>query len=104
MLPVTTVRIVGPSMEPAMRNGDWWVVRRTSRVRVGDAIVFPHPRRPDLLVVKRIAGERPGGWWVRGDNPEVSDDSRTFGPVPRADVVGRLWFRYGPVGRRHGRI
>ena len=99
MLPVTRIRIVGPSMEPAMRNGDWWLVLRTSRVRPGDAVLLAHPDRPDLLVVKRVVERRGDGWWVLGDNPQASEDSRRFGPVPDALILGRLLARYGPLRR-----
>lgn len=95
MLPVTRIRIVGPSMEPALVNGDWWVVRRGADVRPGDVALLVHPQRPDALVVKRIARREGAGWWVLGDNAEASEDSRQFGVVPADHVVGRLWFRYG---------
>ncbi|MHB8795169.1 MAG: nickel-type superoxide dismutase maturation protease [Candidatus Nanopelagicales bacterium] len=101
MLPFTRVRVVGPSMEPALRNGDWLVVRRTGRLRTGDIAVLAHPRRPDLLVVKRVARREGEGWWVLGDNPGWSDDSRAFGPVPAASIVGRVTFRYWRSGGRH---
>ena len=97
---MTRVRVLGPSMEPALRNGDWWLVRRTTRVDVGDAVLLVHPQRPGLLVVKRIARRDAGGWWVLGDNDAASDDSRTFGVVPEGNVVGRLWWRYRPLRRR----
>ena len=103
MLPFTRVRIVGPSMEPAVRNGDWWLVRRTARVRPGDVVLLTHPRRPHACVVKRIHRSDPGGWWVLGDNAGSSEDSRTFGPVPADLVVGRLTFRYFPLRRRSAR-
>ena len=74
MLPVTRVRIVGPSMAPAMLKDEWWVVRRTSRVRPGDVALMTHPDRPDLLIVKRLVRREDGGWWVLGDNPDASDD------------------------------
>ena len=99
VLPITRVRIVGPSMEPTLRNGDWWVVRRTSRVAAGDAVLLRHPHRPHLTVVKRAVERREGGWWVLGDNLDLSEDSRAFGVVPEGCIVGRLWFRYGPLGR-----
>jgi nickel-type superoxide dismutase maturation protease len=97
---MTRVRIVGPSMEPALLNGEWWVARRTTRVGVGDVVLLQHPQRPHALIVKRIARREGDGWWVLGDNDEHSDDSRTFGVVPQANVVGRLWWRYHPWRRR----
>jgi signal peptidase I len=35
--------------------------------------------------------------FVMGDNRRNSTDSRTFGPICQADVVGRAWLRYWPV-------
>jgi nickel-type superoxide dismutase maturation protease len=93
--PITRIRIIGPSMEPALHNGEWWVVRRTGRLRAGDIVALTHPTRPEALVVKRLAERRPDGWWVLGDNAGQSEDSRQFGVVPEENVVGRLWFRYG---------
>ena len=94
MLGWTTVAIAGDSMLPAARPGDWWAVRCGARVRPGDLVAFWHPERADLLIVKRAVEEREGGWWVLGDNPERSDDSRTFGPVPEDRIAGVLRFRY----------
>ena len=36
---------------------------------------------------------------VVGDDPGASTDSRTFGPVPVASVLGRAVYRYAPAGR-----
>lgn len=94
MLPWTAVAIAGDSMIPAMRPGDWWLVRRTTRVRPGHVVAFWHPQRIDLLTVKRVSHAVDGGWWVLGDNPQASDDSRTFGPVDPSLIVGRLVLRY----------
>ncbi len=95
----TTVRIVGPSMEPALMNGDWWLVHRSARLRPGGVVVLRHPMRRDLVVVKRLAELRESGWWVLGDNPEASEDSRQFGAVPEELIVGRLILRYRPLLR-----
>lgn len=32
----------------------------------------------------------PGDWFVMGDNRERSDDSRSWGPVPRSWIVGKV--------------
>lgn len=95
----TTIRIVGPSMEPAMRSGDWWIVRGTSRPRIGQVVAARHPRRPDLVIVKRVVRRTESGWWLEGDNAESSDDSRTFGSVHEDAILGVLWWRYrrGPT-------
>jgi nickel-type superoxide dismutase maturation protease len=95
----TRIRVVGPSMEPALRNGDWWVVRRTTQVNVGDVILLVHPLRPGLLVVKRAIRREGTAWWVEGDCPALSEDSRQFGPVPASAIVGRLAWRYHPLRR-----
>jgi nickel-type superoxide dismutase maturation protease len=100
VLPFTRIRVIGPSMEPALRNGDWWLVRRTTAVTPGDVVVAQHPRRPDALVVKRVSHRGESGWWVLGDNPGASEDSRQFGEVPERNIIGRLVWRYHPVRRR----
>jgi signal peptidase I len=115
-------------MLPAIQPGDWLLVDPTTTrwPRRGSIVVF---REPDsgVLAIKRVAA-RPGDWvrfgdgWLRmgGDEAwllgDASDeglaatghgpaiDSRRYGPVPVASLVGRAWFRYGPSLRRVGRL
>ncbi|MEV1330789.1 S26 family signal peptidase [Micromonospora costi] len=97
--PLTAVLVTGPSMAPTLRHGDAVLVRRDGRpVRPGDVVVAVFRSRPELLVVKRAVHAQDGGWWLRGDNDLVTDDSRAYGV---ADVHGRVLFRYWP---RPGRV
>ena len=50
-------------------------------------------------LVKRLVERRAEGWWVLGDNADLSEDSRQFGAVPEELIVGRLILRYRPLLR-----
>ncbi len=41
----------------------------------------------------------PGQYFVMGDNRDSSYDSRGFGPVGKAEIVGRAWLRGWPFSR-----
>ena len=106
-----TVR--GWSMTPALLPDERLIFDRLAYTRdaphVGDIALVAHPLRPELRIVKRLAGvpgdivggrvlER-GEYWVEGDDPDRSTDSREFGPVRRSDLLGRAWVRYWPAER-----
>ncbi len=83
----------GPSMSPALHDGDVLAVRFGGRVRPGDVVLVRWAARPEQLSVKRAAYPEDGGWCVRGDNPFGSTDSRTLGP---AEVLAVARFRLYP--------
>jgi signal peptidase I len=114
-------------MIPAIEPGDWLLVDPTTRrwPRVGSVVVFREPDSADLAV-KRVdarPGDRvsfAGGYlvmgpdeaWLTADATTAATagagygppiDSNRFGPVSLEHLVGRVWFRYGPL-RRLGRI
>lgn len=95
--PLIRAEVAEHSMLPAYRPGDWILARRTRRVRPGDVVLAWHPGREEFLLVKRAVAEVDGGWWLESDNPAApgATDSRAFGPVPPALIVGRVLLRYG---------
>jgi signal peptidase I len=121
------VLVTEASMLPAIEPGDWLFVnpRVQDWPTVGNVVIFREPDSGELAV-KRVAagpGEKvrfaagyltladdeawltadasPGQTGRAGFGPPV--DSNRFGPVPRSLLVGRVLFRYGPLGR-FGRI
>ena len=94
--------VCGESMQPALREGDWIIVDRKAYARAlprrGDIVLARDPREPSRQLVKRIDHvDLHGNAWLLGDNAEASTDSRTFGAVPRSEIVGRVIRRYWPL-------
>lgn len=93
LLSLVTVR--GPSMVPALRQGDRLLahrIRSGMRVRTGAVVLVTWDDHPQLLAIKRVVRPVPGGHWVEGDNPYGSDDSRSYGPATvQAVVLARCW-------------
>lgn len=96
--------ISGSSMEPALLPGDWVLVDehayRARLPRRGHIVVARDPRELSRHLVKRVSAvEIHGNIRIEGDNADESTDSRHFGAVPRASVLGRVRWRYWPVRR-----
>ena len=115
LLPLRRFVVRDTSMSPTLRPGDrvvalqWrWQPRVGDvvvfRDKVGDIVVFREPDAHLTFAVKRIVRiETDEQLSVRGDNANVSRDSREFGPVPRNLIVGKVIYRYLPADRR-GRV
>ncbi|MGC8633336.1 MAG: S26 family signal peptidase [Candidatus Limnocylindrales bacterium] len=96
--------VVGDSMRPLLHPGDWVLVDpdayRSHPPRASDLVAVPDPRDPSRWLVKRVHATTPEGRLdLRGDDTLRSTDSRTFGPVDPATVIGRPWARYWPPAR-----
>ncbi len=76
-------------MEPALTNGQVVWARRAG-VKPGALVVFREPDRPGLVAIKRIDRVSDEGVWVIGDAADVARDSRHFGWVPHAFVLGTV--------------
>jgi nickel-type superoxide dismutase maturation protease len=100
ILAVERLQIVGGSMRPTLEPGDRVLVLRFARPRAGDLVALRDPRKPERIVVKRVASVEGVALTVLGDNSDASTDSRHFGPVSRDLVRGRVVFRYAPEGRQ----
>jgi nickel-type superoxide dismutase maturation protease len=83
-------------MAPTLRDQDVVVVRWGVSIEVGDVVVARRPDRPELLIIKRVMRREGSRWWLEGDNPDQSDDSRLFGAVDEAAVVARVLMRWRP--------
>jgi signal peptidase I len=110
-------------MAPAIEPGDWLLVDPTTArwPKSGTVVVFREPDG-DVLAIKRVAaapGERVelddghlilarDEAWLLSDATDAEllaagtghpVDSRRYGPVPVDALIGRVWFRYGPLAR-----
>ncbi len=94
--PFGVAEVTGPSMVPTLYHGDRLLVHYGARVRPGDVVVLRHPFQQDLLVVKRAAERREGGWWVLADNAFAGGDSTDYGVVPDELILGRVRLRVRP--------
>ena len=93
--------VSGASMEPSLRHGDRVIVdrgayrRRSPRPR--EIVLAVDPRDPRREIIQRVGRVGDGGAWLEGDNRAASTDSRTFGPVLRDGILGRVRWRYWPL-------
>jgi signal peptidase I len=86
-------------MRPTLEPGDRLLVLAGRRIRAGDLVALADPRVPERTLVKRVGEVDGANLTVLGDDPAASTDSRSFGPVPRAAVLGRAVYRYAPSTR-----
>jgi nickel-type superoxide dismutase maturation protease len=103
------VEVQGSSMAPNLVPGEWLIVERRTYARrpprVGEVILAADPREPRRELIKRVAAvDEPAGTLdLRGDAPDASTDSRTFGAIPMSAVRWRAVARYWPV-TKSGRL
>jgi nickel-type superoxide dismutase maturation protease len=104
-LPLGRLQVAGDSMVPTLLPGDRVLVWRgvgplRPSARVRDLVALRDPRDPERVMVKRVAGVVGTEVSVLGDNAAASTDSRHFGPVGDAAILGRVVYRYLPDERR----
>jgi signal peptidase I len=75
-------------------RGAWYAVVTRHRLDWGGPCCGPDGRATGAAAVTVPAGQ----YFVLGDNPAASRDSRAFGFVPRSRIVGRVSIRVWPPG------
>ena len=82
----------GNSMSPTLKNGEKVLVDKSPEtIEVGDIVLARHPVEQISDVIKRVQkiNER-GHYFLVGDNPEDSNDSRQYGAVTREYIKGKV--------------
>ena len=83
-------------MSPEYNDGDvldFCEISTTTKIEIGDLVVFPHPFKSKLKLFKRITKIKDGTKvFVEGDNPDPlsSEDSHNFGFINIEDILGYL--------------
>ena len=77
-------RVVGESMLPSLRPGRLVIGLKRRQPKIGDIVIAQQAGRE---VVKRIASHGSRGYFLLGDNPIASTDSRQHGWVDRTAVA-----------------
>jgi len=82
---------MGNSMVPFLPDGTIVIMCRTRHLRPGQVVLFRHEGLDKIKRIVRVQGTQ---LYVQGDNLAASTDSRSFGWIDRATVVGRvIWPR-----------
>ena len=84
-------RIVGlPNETIEIRDGSTYIN--------GMRLEEPYLREPMTQPFEAVTIP-PGHYFVMGDNRNVASDSRTWGTLPRENIIGKAWLCYWPPGR-----
>jgi signal peptidase I len=92
------VVVAGPSMLPALHDGDLVVLRRRASYGRDDVVAYRvpagDPAAGSVVIHRIVGGSARRGYVVRGDN-KTSRDPWT---PHRRDILGREWLRLPHVG------
>ena len=57
--------------------------------------IFDEIAEPGIASEEIVLNENE--FFIIGDNPQSSKDSRVFGPIERSEIIGKAWFVFQPV-------
>ena len=92
-------RVKGISMQPLFQPGEEILIDpnayKKAMPKVDDLVVAFHPEQTQLEIVKRITSiAEDGNVFLLGDNTSHSTDSRNFGTVSLANIIGKVTSRF----------
>jgi nickel-type superoxide dismutase maturation protease len=91
---LTKFKVVGHSMEPAIKNGESVLVSNIfywfKNPKIGDIVTF---RDSGQILIKRITKISTGKYFLAGDNQKDSLDSRSLGLIDRKNILGKVIYK-----------
>lgn len=87
--PFSFFRVDGSSMAPTLSEGDYVFLLKTKAAKDDDIVVARKPGS-DKMIIKRVLSHENDDFFVIGDNHKASTDSRSFGPISRQEIIGRV--------------
>ncbi len=82
--------VEGDSMLPTLKNGDGILIDADAKIDAGDILLAKHPFKKSVIILKRLAEiDENGNYFLVGDNPSESTDSRTFGAISAKHILGK---------------
>ena len=78
-------------MMPGLKSGDIVLIDPYAKGSVGDIVIAGHPYKKSVRLMKRVDSiDENGRYFLIGDNPDASTDSRSFGSIAVSDVTGKV--------------
>ncbi len=88
------ILVEGNSMSPTLKDGDAVLINYKAKFETGDVVLANHPFKQSVKMLKRVREfTENGDLFLTGDNPDESEDSRTFGVVPKNHLLGKITCR-----------
>lgn len=94
-------RVIGlPGDRVVVRDGEVWLGENSGELELYKESylgewVRTQGQTPSYLDVVL----KPQQYYVMGDNRSASMDSRSFGPIEKSEIIGRIWIRGWPFDR-----
>lgn len=82
-------RVVGHSMLPTLRPRQIVIATGLKRPVVGSIVIAKIGNKE---IIKRVSAIKNGRYYLVGDNPDDSRDSREFGFVDESQIIARKLF------------